>query len=72
MTSETETKKYPKYTGKVQTPDRNNTSAGKISLWDNLDPTSEKSPLMTGHVEIITGNVTTKYRISLWKYVPRE
>lgn len=60
-------KKYPDYTGKVQLKDQNNTPYGKISLWSNLEPTSEKSPLMTG--ELVVGDRVC--RVSLWKYVPK-
>jgi len=60
-------KKYPNYTGKIRLRNEDHTPAGKISLWTNLDPTSEKSPLMTG--ELVVGDRI--YSVSLWKYIPK-
>jgi len=70
MSENTTIKKYPQYTGSVQTGE--NTKVGKISLWNNTEPTSEKSPLMTGQVEIETEpGVKRSYRVALWKYIER-
>lgn len=64
---ETNGKRYPAYTGKIQLKDAAHTPAGKISVWNNIDPTSEKSPLMTG--ELVVGDRI--YNVSLWKYTPK-
>ena len=63
----TEDKRYPKYTGKIQLRNEDHTSAGKISLWDNLEPTSDKSPLLTGEITVMD----RIYSVSLWKYTPK-
>jgi len=60
-------KKYPDYTGKIQIKDEAHTPAGKISLWNNIEPTTDKSPLMTG--EVLVGDRI--YSVSLWKYIPK-
>lgn len=60
-------KRYPAYTGKVQLKDEGHTGVGKVSLWNNTEPTSEKSPVMTGTVQV--GDRI--YNVSLWKYVPK-
>jgi len=60
-------KHYPEYTGKIQIKDEGHTPVGKISLWNNLNPTSEKSPLMTGEIQV--GDRI--YSVSLWKYTPK-
>lgn len=61
--------KRPDYNGKVQFEDgETREDVGKIAIWSNLEPTSEKSPLFTGTVTV--KNVI--YRISLWKNVPKE
>jgi len=59
------TKKYPHYSGKIQDGLRN--EIGKISLWDNLEPSSEKSPLLEGSIEVDG----VKYKVALWKFVPK-
>jgi len=60
-------KQYPAYTGKIQLKDEGHTPAGKISLWNNINPTTEKSPLMTGELQV--GDRI--YGVSLWKYIPK-
>ena len=62
-----EDKKYPSYSGKIQIKDEAHTPVGKITLWNNTEPTSEKSPLITGEI-VIEGK---KYSVSLWKYTPK-
>lgn len=63
------TGKRPNYNGKVQFEDgEHREDVGKIALWDNTEPTSDKSPLFTGTVTI--KNVI--YRVSLWKNTPME
>ena len=65
----------PQYKGKVQTTsDGISENIGKITLWNNEEPTSEKSPLMTGTIEVKIPEIdaTRTYRIALWKYIPRD
>jgi len=67
-----ESKKYPSYTGTVQTIE-DHVKIGTITLWNELDPLSEKSPLMSGYVVMEVGNgVTQKFKVALWKYTPKE
>jgi len=68
----TENKRYPNYNGNVQIGE-DNQKVGKIALWNNTEPTNEKSPLMTGTVEIETEKGIKKtFRVALWKFVPKE
>ena len=68
-------KKYPKYNGKVQIENNGNRAdVGKIALWDNLEPTNEKSPLMTGTITIQIPEITAArtYRVAIWKNVTKQ
>lgn len=54
----------PQHSGKVQFEENGERKdVGKIALWDNLEPSNEKSPVMTGTVTI----ENKIYRVSLWK-----
>lgn len=56
----------PKYQGKVSNEEQQN--IGQISVWDNENPSSEKSPIMTGTIEVYG----KKLRVALWAYKPKE
>lgn len=65
----------PEYTGKVQIGDGiDRQTVGKVAIWNNENPSSERSPIQTGTVtiEIPEIDATRTYRISIWKNVPKE
>jgi hypothetical protein len=59
--SENRTGTRPTYYGKIQDGLRN--EIGKIAVWDNTEPTSEKSPVLEGKIEVDG----VRYKVALWK-----
>jgi hypothetical protein len=58
--------KNPVYTGTVSDGLMN--KIGTIAIWNEIEPSSEKSPLFTGRIEV----EGVKYRVALWKFVPKQ